>query len=34
MKKKIKMKNLINDDLEKCLPDESGSESDNDGSDE
>ena len=26
---KIKMENLIDDDLEKSLPDESGSESDN-----
>ena len=32
--KKIKIGNLINDDLEKSSSDESGSESDNDSNDE
>ena len=30
----IKMESLIDDDLEKCLSDQSGSESDNDSNDE
>ena len=33
-KKKIKMENLIDDDLEKSLSDKSGSEYDNDSNDE
>ena len=33
-KEKIKMTNFINVDLEKCFSDESGSESDNDESNE
>ena len=32
--KKIKIENLVDDDLEKSLPDESGRESDNDSNDE
>ena len=32
--KKIKMENLLDDDLEKSLSDESGSESDNDSNDQ
>ena len=32
--KKMKMENLINDDLEKCSSDESDNENDNDSNDE